>query len=93
MINTDAHSTDGLDMLEYGVFQARRAGLTAEGVANTWSLERLLARISNRGGLERLGAAGPLLIRHAGCVLQIVTWKTAEMLETWQLLDRWLLIV
>jgi DNA polymerase (family 10) len=35
VISSDAHSTSGLDVLRYGVLQARRAGLTAKDVANT----------------------------------------------------------
>ena len=35
VINTDAHSTDGLNVLRYGILQARRGGLTKEHVANT----------------------------------------------------------
>jgi DNA polymerase (family 10) len=35
VINTDAHSPDGLDVLRYGILQARRAGLTKADVANT----------------------------------------------------------
>ncbi|MFV0445985.1 MAG: DNA polymerase/3'-5' exonuclease PolX [Planctomycetaceae bacterium] len=35
VINTDAHSTSGFDVLQYGVFQARRAGLEKQHVANT----------------------------------------------------------
>lgn len=35
VISSDAHSTSGLDVLRYGVLQARRAGLTTEDVANT----------------------------------------------------------
>src|SRR5262245_28372412 len=35
VINTDAHSPDGLDVLRYGVLQARRGGLTKADVANT----------------------------------------------------------
>ena len=35
VISTDAHSTDGLDALRYGILQARRAGLTKTDVANT----------------------------------------------------------
>jgi DNA polymerase (family 10) len=35
VINTDAHSPDGLDVLRYGILQARRAGLTKQDVANT----------------------------------------------------------
>lgn len=34
VISTDAHSTDGLDVLRYGILQARRAGLTKQDVAN-----------------------------------------------------------
>jgi len=34
-INTDAHSPDGLEVLRYGILQARRAGLTKNDVANT----------------------------------------------------------
>ena len=35
VISTDAHSVNGFDVLEYGVDQARRAGLTKSDVANT----------------------------------------------------------
>lgn len=35
VISTDAHSTDGFDVMQYGVDQARRAGLTRDDVANT----------------------------------------------------------
>ncbi len=35
VISSDAHSTSGLDVLRYGVLQARRGGLTAQDVANT----------------------------------------------------------
>ena len=35
VISTDAHSTEGLDVMRYGVLQARRGGLTAADVANT----------------------------------------------------------
>jgi DNA polymerase (family 10) len=37
VISSDAHSTGGLDVLWYGVIQARRGGLTAADVANTRS--------------------------------------------------------
>jgi DNA polymerase (family X) len=33
-INTDAHSTGEFEYLEYGIDQARRAGLQKEGVLN-----------------------------------------------------------
>lgn len=35
VISTDAHATKGLDVMEYGVYQARRAGLEKKDVANT----------------------------------------------------------
>ncbi|MGH7200199.1 MAG: PHP domain-containing protein, partial [Planctomycetaceae bacterium] len=35
VISTDAHSTGGLDVMPYGVDQARRAGLEKQDVANT----------------------------------------------------------
>lgn len=38
VISTDSHSTQGFDVLQYGIFQARRAGLEAKDVANTRSL-------------------------------------------------------
>jgi len=52
VIDTDAHSTVQLDNLRYGVFQARRAGLTRDDVWNTrrwpefskWLEERRRAR-------------------------------------------------
>ena len=47
VISTDAHSTDGLDKMRYGILQARRAGLTKADVANTrtWKqLQKLLGR-------------------------------------------------
>lgn len=47
VISTDAHSTDGLAVLRYGVMQARRAGLTAHDVVNTrpWAqVQRMIGR-------------------------------------------------
>jgi DNA polymerase (family 10) len=35
VISTDAHTTNGLDVLKWGICQARRAGLTKKDVANT----------------------------------------------------------
>lgn len=42
VISSDAHSTTGLDVLRYGVLQARRAGLTREDVANTSTISEWL---------------------------------------------------
>jgi DNA polymerase (family 10) len=47
VISSDAHSTGGMDVLRYGVIQARRGGLTAADVANTrtWpEIKKLLRR-------------------------------------------------
>jgi DNA polymerase (family 10) len=41
VISTDAHSTDGLDVMRCGVLQARRAGLEPKDVANTRTLASL----------------------------------------------------
>ena len=41
VISTDAHSTEGLACLRYGVLQARRAGLTKQDVANTRTVKQL----------------------------------------------------
>lgn len=40
-VNADAHSTVGLGLLPWGLCMARRAGLSADDVINTWTLERL----------------------------------------------------
>lgn len=37
VISTDAHSTEGLEVMRHGVQQARRGGLEAADVANTFS--------------------------------------------------------
>ena len=47
VISTDAHSPDGLDVMRFGVLQARRGGLTKQDVANTrtWAqLKKLLGK-------------------------------------------------
>ena len=46
VISTDAHSTIGLNVMQYGVFQARRAGLEKQDVANTrsWAQFKKLMR-------------------------------------------------
>ena len=47
VISTDAHRTDGLAAMRYGILQARRGGLTKDDVLNTrsWAqVKKLLAR-------------------------------------------------
>jgi DNA polymerase (family 10) len=46
VISSDAHSTEGLGVLRYGIKQARRAGLTKRDVANARSLDRLQALVA-----------------------------------------------
>jgi DNA polymerase (family 10) len=48
VIDTDAHSTAQLEQLRYGVFQARRAGLTREDVLNALPWERLSRELTAR---------------------------------------------
>jgi DNA polymerase (family 10) len=45
-VDTDAHATDQLDQLDYGVLQLRRAWLTAADVLNTLPVEHLLQRLA-----------------------------------------------
>jgi len=47
-INADAHATNGLDDLEYGIMTARRAGLKAEDVFNCLPLKDVLHWIKKR---------------------------------------------
>lgn len=42
VISSDAHSTAGLDVLRYGILQARRGGLTKMDVANARPLEEFV---------------------------------------------------
>lgn len=42
VINTDAHRTDELQNMRYGVFQARRGWVTKDDVVNTYPLEELM---------------------------------------------------
>ena len=48
VINTDAHSTDGLSVMRYGIMQVRRAGLTANDIANTKPLESFMEILSGK---------------------------------------------
>lgn len=43
VINTDAHSSRQLELMAYGVFTARRAGLEKDDVINTYPLDQLLS--------------------------------------------------
>ncbi|MHB1037848.1 MAG: DNA polymerase/3'-5' exonuclease PolX [Pirellulales bacterium] len=48
VISTDAHHTGGLDVMRYGILQARRGGLTKDDVANTRPWAKLKALIGKR---------------------------------------------
>ena len=56
VINTDAHSTAQLELVRYGVFIARRAGLTKDDVLNTWPYERLRRALRKGHGGARAPA-------------------------------------
>ncbi len=47
VINTDAHATIGLDVMQYGIKQARRGALTAQDVLNCLPVEEFMKRISD----------------------------------------------
>lgn len=47
-INCDAHATDGMEVLEYGIATARRGWLTAADVINTRPLAELLPLLKRR---------------------------------------------
>jgi DNA polymerase (family 10) len=47
--NTDAHSTDELDLMAFGITQLRRAWLTAADVLNTCPVDEFLAGLRRRG--------------------------------------------
>ena len=48
-INTDAHSIQQLDLMDYGVTNARRGWIEAKHVVNTWSFEKFGNWVQNRG--------------------------------------------
>ena len=47
-IDSDAHSTRGLEVMEYGVATARRGWAEAHHIINTWPLEQLLDRLAHK---------------------------------------------
>src|SRR4029077_6607879 len=47
-LRSDAPTTKGLDVLRYGILQARRGGLTAEDVANTRSWAKIKRMIGHK---------------------------------------------
>ena len=52
-IDSDAHRTEELAGIEWGVAQARRAWVEPGSVANTWSREELLAWVAATPGRAR----------------------------------------
>lgn len=47
VVSTDAHTTRELDFHRHGVRQARRGGLPADQIANTWDVERFLSWVDH----------------------------------------------
>jgi DNA polymerase (family 10) len=47
-VNSDAHTTDELDRMEFGIVQLRRAWLTAADLINTQPLGRFLRSLRPR---------------------------------------------
>jgi DNA polymerase (family 10) len=48
VVNTDAHGTEELDQIDYGIVQLRRAWLTAADVLNTLPVEGLLQALNRK---------------------------------------------
>jgi DNA polymerase (family 10) len=48
VISTDAHRAADLDLMRFGIDQARRAGLTPDDVINTLPLDRLRALLAKQ---------------------------------------------
>ena len=46
-INSDAHATDGMDIMEYGIGVARRAWLQATDVVNTYPLDEMMRMLKD----------------------------------------------
>ncbi len=59
VIDTDAHATSQLDNLRYGVFQARRAGLTKGDVLNALPYEKFEAQLAAGRRRPRHGKSRP----------------------------------
>jgi DNA polymerase (family 10) len=62
VVNTDAHGVSQLDFIRYGLFAARRAGLTKEDVLNTRTFAAFSAVLGARrkpGAQRPATAAGP----------------------------------
>jgi len=59
-VNPDAHSTEGLQDIRYGLGIARKGWCTPDDVLNAWPLDRLLDHLSSRRAraLARGGARG-----------------------------------
>ncbi len=47
VMNTDAHSIEGLGVMRFGIMQARRGGLIARDVANTLDVDDFISRKPN----------------------------------------------
>ena len=48
IVNTDAHSTDELDLIDHGIVQLRRAWLTAGDLINSLPVESFLSTLRTR---------------------------------------------
>ena len=47
-INTDAHSPNDMDLIQFGIATARRGWIEPENVINTWGTEKLLSWLEGR---------------------------------------------
>ncbi len=77
VIDTDAHSIPQLDHIRYGVFTARRAGLTREDVLNALPIDHLRKAIRRGAGKAAAAGVKPEAARASGKPKPAVTRESA----------------
>ena len=78
VIDSDAHSMASLDLMRYGVFVARRAGLTKDDVLNAWPYARMRKALrKGRGAVKAPGPAAAGQAAAKGAVPWSATTKAA----------------
>jgi len=80
VIDTDAHSTRHLEFMRYGVFAARRAGLTRDDVLNTLPIDRVRASLRRSGSPAKPAVSAPVAagdVRPSVAAKKKATGKTA----------------
>lgn len=77
VIDTDAHSTAMLDFIRYGIFNARRAGLTKADVLNTLPYERFRKQVRKGGAASATSTPKRAAPARSGAAAKPATAKRA----------------